>query len=157
MKKQKQPKRSPATFKRQITKLCKFLRWHFYLGAWKMNIIWKIDEYGKPKIQSDDYEDNSRVAAEIHFVEGYLVFDIFVYKTVFDMYMDGDIGDVFHVFIHEFCHSLTQPIYAFALDYVPEGAHRHFKMLWERQTETIANLLDCSEYEEISKLKRHLH
>lgn len=144
-KKKKTRVKTEATFKKAVDKLCRYLRWHFFLNAYKLNIVYCIDE----RLKSDDRE--GEVGATIQIDDAYLRITLTLYRSVYDAYLNGEL---YEVLLHEFCHSLTDPLFQYAFHSLPDKMKPHFYVLREKQTEMISRLLASPEISELKKFDK---
>lgn len=137
--------RDEKQFKKAVLELCNQLRWRFYLNAYKMHLSWCLDE------DHDSSTRERKVAAEIQINNAYLWFEITFYREALRA---AKRGELFEILVHEFSHSLTEPLYSYAARHLPEELQPHYSELWERQTELIARLLYAPKEGSVADLRR---
>jgi hypothetical protein len=138
----KKPERTVELFKKVIEEALKALRWQFYLNAYTMHIVWEIDQKGPDVTALIDVHPDAVVAASIAFDEVYLHFTVTVYKTCLDIWRNSCEEDsLFEILVHEFCHSIIDPIFLIALRDTPKKRQGILQNARERQTQLMSQVL----------------
>lgn len=133
--------KNEASFKRDVAKVCKHLRWHFFSNGWEFEIIWAINERSK--------SGRVETVAEIEILQEYLKFRLTLYRMAYDLYLEGKLLP--HL-VHEFAHLWTEPSFRLAEKNVSAKIADHLCSLNEALTERIArSLIDLPEIKELSK------
>ena len=121
-----------TVFKKDVASVCKELRREFYLGEYRMNLLWSStpqDEKGKTTIATIDIDNT------------YLTFGITIYPELQSIY-ERDKDRFFECLVHEFCHTLTEPLYLLAIPAASNQTQEILEEVRERQTQRITNMLE---------------
>ena len=96
-----------------------------------------IESHGRGMVN----DPNAVTAAAIRIDPTYLNFDVQISRQVFEAYKKKDWFFIGSMFVHEFSHLLTEPIYLLAVSAVTNNEVKHLEDIRERQTQRVANVI----------------
>lgn len=118
----------PTKFKQFVRKLTNYLKFEMYLHEWTVDMLY----------MEEDFENR---AAAIDIGQSYFEAKIKIYPLLYRMWKEGKHEDVARVIIHEFCHTLTEPLYYIAETNVSAKESTYVNHIREQQTQRIAIIL----------------
>jgi hypothetical protein len=120
----------PRAYKAHITRLTDKLRRHFFLTEYLIRTRYcdVIPEYEK-------------AAAAIDTDPTYLEITLKLSAQILDMWRLKDYQMIFRCLVHEFSHTVTEPLYRIAIDAATNSTQKFVEEIRERQTQRIANIV----------------
>lgn len=114
--------------------------------------IEKLVVYFQPLVLASEYDidvvfketvstDNESTAATMRIDEIYLNATMTIFPPTFEMWKDGNYMAVAKVICHEWCHILTEPLYALALSSQSPITRPLINEVRERQTERLSKAI----------------
>jgi hypothetical protein len=120
----------PRAYKAHINRLTVKLRRHFFL----LEYLGRTCFYEViPKCEN--------AAAAIDTDPTYLQLTLKVSEQVLDMWEAKDYEMIWRCLVHEFSHTITEPLYRIAIDAATNSSQKFVEEVRERQTQRIANIV----------------
>ena len=133
--KSKAPVKNEDAFKKYVTDLALTLRFLFFKNLYHVGFEWCLYSYCEPGRENDDL---NYTAMAVTVDDEYLKIHIKVYRTAYEAWLKDDFDAML---VHEWCHTLTSPLYRYMLPSLPDCMKEHARIMMEAQTETITRLL----------------
>ena len=122
-------KRVLKSYHQFIDDIVTYLKSYFYLHAWYISVLY---------MKEGKIDDESEKIASMGSYEQYMDATLSLYPLANKMWKDGRYKKLTECIVHEFCHTITDPLYRIACKGVSQREGENLELVRELSTQKIS-------------------